>query len=326
MGKRKRLRFPLFSKATRAFFRAGRRLPDYNFSDKVHGYFYGRWTYLYIGIGKGDHPWAKRLAPLFRLFSRPDESTGSSDPNPIHSVTIATGTLADGYHGKTLPLETARQLVLVNEPIHVPDLEQVIPYVRARSIILENPDHIVVLDCPCRKFKENPCLPMDVCLIVGEPFASFVSETHPDSARWITREEAIRILEEEDARGHVHHAFFKDAMLGRFYAICNCCACCCGAMGAHKNGTPMLASSGYIAVVDAENCIGCRTCEEYCQFGALSLDRNGVMVVNSELCMGCAVCESKCPEEGIYLIPAPEKGIPLEIDKLMQAALQASMD
>jgi hypothetical protein len=26
--------------------------------------------------------------------------------------------------------------------------------------------------------------------------------------------------------------YYKDAMLGRFYAICNCCACCCGAMQA----------------------------------------------------------------------------------------------
>ena len=36
-------------------------------------------------------------------------------------------------------------------------------------------------------------------------------------------------------------------MLGRFYAICNCCKCCCGAMQAHLNGVPMLASSGYVA-------------------------------------------------------------------------------
>jgi tRNA (Thr-GGU) A37 N-methylase len=27
---------------------------------------------------------------------------------------------------------------------------------------------------------------------------------------------------------------YKDAMLGRFYAICNCCSCCCGAMQAHQ--------------------------------------------------------------------------------------------
>ncbi len=48
--------------------------------------------------------------------------------------------------------------------------------------------------------------------------------------------------------------YYKDAMLNRFYAICNCCSCCCGAMNAWNNGTPMLASSGYVAVVDEELC------------------------------------------------------------------------
>ncbi len=48
--------------------------------------------------------------------------------------------------------------------------------------------------------------------------------------------------------------YYKDAMLGRFYAICNCCSCCCGAMEAQRNGTPMIASSGYVAVVDEDLC------------------------------------------------------------------------
>jgi hydrogenase maturation factor HypF (carbamoyltransferase family) len=46
--------------------------------------------------------------------------------------------------------------------------------------------------------------------------------------------------------------YYKDAMLGRFYAICNCCSYCCGAMQAHQHGMPMLASSGHVAQVDAD--------------------------------------------------------------------------
>lgn len=319
MDQSKPRKFKLISKATRAFIREGQQQPNISLWDKIHGYFYGRWPYLYIGVGKGEHPLAKKLAPILNWFSRP--SNGQTPPQPKkHSLTEESGTMADGYHGKALPLETARQLVMVNEPIKVPDLEQVVPYVKARAIILQNPDHIIALDCPCRKYAENPCLPMDVCLIVGEPFASFVSEHHPETSRWITKEQAVRILEEEDARGHVHHAFFKDAMLGRFYAICNCCECCCGAMGAHRRGTPMLASSGFLAQVQEDMCIGCQTCVDYCQFGALSIGSDGVMHVDHALCMGCGVCESKCPESGIALIAAPEKGVPLEIEKLMQAA------
>ena len=70
-------------------------------------------------------------------------------------------------------MEAARQLVMVNEPVNLPDLEHIIPYPRARDIIMHNPDHIAVLDCPCRSARQNPCLPLDVCLIVGEPFAGF---------------------------------------------------------------------------------------------------------------------------------------------------------
>ena len=145
---------------------------------------------------------------------------------------------------------------------------------------------------------------------------------HPEHSRWINQDEAVQILEEEDARGHVHHAFFKDAMLGRFYAICNCCECCCGAMKAQKNGNPMLASSGFLAHINAELCIGCGTCVEYCQFGALSIGPEEITIVNTELCMGCAVCESKCDQVAISIQLAPEKGMPLEIEKLFQAAVE----
>jgi Pyruvate/2-oxoacid:ferredoxin oxidoreductase delta subunit len=313
-NRKKSVRF--ISEGTRQFLRAGRNLADYTLWDKIHGYVYGRWPYLYIGIGKGEHPLAKKLQPVKDLFSRNHKS---EDPKP-HSTTMASETLADGYHGKALPLDSARQLVMVNEPIRVEDLEQVIPYTRARSIILENPDHIVALECPCRRYAENPCFPLDVCLIVGEPFTSFVVEHHPGRSRWITQEQAVKILEEEDERGHVHHAFFKDAMLGRFYAICNCCECCCGAISAHKRGTPMLASSGYLAVIDEQDCIGCATCQEYCQFGALAIGVGETMQVDPELCMGCGVCESKCEQEAISIELAPQKGIPLEIEKLISAA------
>jgi len=227
--------------------------------------------------------------------------------------------LADTYHGKTLPLAEAKRLVLINEEINLPDLEQVIPYQRARSIILKNPNHIVALNCPCRSAKPNPCLPLDVCLVIGEPFASFVVEHNPDKTRWITPEEAVAIIDAEDARGHVHHAFFKDAMLGRFYAICNCCACCCGAIHAHQNGTPMLASSGYVAELDQSACVACGACAENCQFGAL-LFGDSAMFVDREKCMGCGVCVDKCPQEALALKRDKSRGEPLEIFALMEKA------
>jgi len=314
-------KFTFPSDSTRRFIRAARSNKGFNVFDFLHGYFYGRWIYLYIGFGKSEHPLARIPEPVSALWQRIFPKRSVNKPL-AHSLTQASGSIADGYHGKALPLETARELILVNEPIRVKDLEQVIPYVKARAILQENPDHIAVLECPCRSSKENPCLPLDVCLIIGEPFASFVTEHHPSRARWISQEEAVGILEAEDQRGHVHHAFFKDAMLGGFYAICNCCSCCCGAMLAHQNGIPMLASSGYVSRVDEDLCTGCATCTQYCQFGALLIDDDGFAKVDAEKCMGCGVCVSKCPEETIALQLDPSKGVPMEISELIVRSIE----
>ena len=312
--------------STAAFFKEARITHNYSFFDFLHGYIYGRWTYLYIALGTGQHPLAKRLAPLAAWFEKRITSSRSVQHTAKNRLQAGADSvsLADTYHGKTMPLEAAKKMVLINEDINLPDLEQVIPYKRARSIVLKNPDHIVALDCPCRSAKPNPCLPLDVCLVVGEPFASFVVDHNPGKTRWITREQAVAIIDAEDARGHVHHAFFKDAMLGRFYAICNCCSCCCGAIHAHQNGTPMLASSGYVALVDEDSCVACENCIPNCQFGALALGAF-IMEVDTGKCMGCGVCVDKCPQEAISLKRDESKGEPLEIFALMEKAAAAQL-
>jgi ferredoxin len=305
--------------STRAFFREGWHTPGYSFFDWLHGYVYGRWPYLYIGVGTGEHRLARFLAPLgeklLRLLMHRPAGAGpiSLSPSPASGDGAA---FADTYHGKVVPLEAATHLVMVQEEVNLTNLEQIIPYGRARDIILRNPDHIVALECPCRSVRPNPCLPLDVCLIIGEPFASFVAEHHPRRSRWLSQGEAVEILRAEHERGHVHHAFFKDAMLGRFYAICNCCACCCGAMQAWRHGVPMLAASGYRSQVDTDVCIGCGDCSNLCQFGALSAD-GGIAIVDAALCMGCGVCVSHCTQGALSLVRDPGKGEPLEIRELL---------
>jgi ferredoxin len=280
----------------------------------LHGYVYGRWIYQYISIGTGEHPLVKYTKPIGKsilwIFNK---ITGLNDKKEGIGF-------AESYHGKVVTLESARQLVTVNEPVTLPDLEKIVPYTRARDIILRNPDQIAAMTCPCRSARETPCTPLDVCLIVGEPFVSFAVEHHPDKTKRITRQEAINILEEESARGHVAHAFFKDAMLDRFYAICNCCSCCCGAMQAQRNGTPMLASSGYVCVVEKDQCIGCGTCTALCQFDAIQLEDR--IEIDSTRCMGCGVCVKSCPEQALSLVQDAAKGEPLEIFRLMNECSQ----
>jgi ferredoxin len=112
-------------------------------------------------------------------------------------------------------------------------------------------------------------------------------------------------------------------MLGRFYAICNCCSCCCGAMEAQRNGTPMIASSGYVAQVDDDLCAGCGECAAMCQFAAISVD-DGFARIDAAACMGCGVCVAHCPQEAIDLVREPAKGEPLEIQKLISRAARSA--
>jgi ferredoxin len=275
----------------------------------LHGYVYARWPYLYIGIGMGEHWLARLFMPIAKLFS--SNSSGNQE-----------GTFAENYHGKVITQEAARQIVTVREPIQLRNLEKVIPYRRAKDILLKNPDHIVALECPCRAARADPCLPLEVCLIVGEPFAGFVREHHPRRSRWISSTEAVDILRAEHERGHVHHAFFKDAMLDRFYAICNCCSCCCGAMEAMRNGTPMLTSSGYVSQVDAELCLACGLCEAQCPFHAIRMLNESVQV-DERRCMGCGVCVACCDLGAMSLRRDPSKGAPLEIYELLATAAGA---
>ena len=303
----------LVKPSTREFFTESKKLGRYGVIDWLHGYVYGRWAYFYIGMGTGEHRLVKKFKPVAEVIYRVFRLlTGSSRKHAGKDLSFA-----DTYHGKVVPLETARKLVTLDRPIELPDLERVIPYKRARDLILHNPDHIVALECPCRSVREQPCLPLDVCLIVGEPFASFILEHHgPVKARAITQQEALNILEEENQRGHVAHAFFKDAMLDRFYAICNCCSCCCGAMQAQRNGTPMLASSGYVCRLDEQNCVNCGDCVSMCQFAAIDLDREPR--IDEQACMGCGVCVNTCAHEALSLVRDPARGEPLEIHRLME--------
>jgi NAD-dependent dihydropyrimidine dehydrogenase PreA subunit len=149
-------------------------------------------------------------------------------------------------------------------------------------------------------------------MVIGQPFVDFVLEHNPHSSRRITQAEALELLQAEHERGHLHSAWFKDACLDRFYAICNCCKCCCGGIEAMtKYGVAMMAPSGYVAQIDEDLCTACATCAETCPFDALSVE--GTSILDWEKCMGCGVCVEKCPEGAISLERDEKKGTPLDV-------------
>ncbi|MGE4552611.1 MAG: ATP-binding protein [Desulfovibrionaceae bacterium] len=311
------MRIPFLRQSTREFLAEGRRL-GLTRLERLHGYVYARWPYHYIGLAQGRHKLlAILLLPVIWLLNRHSPFQPAPDARPGDPAQKRPS-FADTYHGKAMPLAEAKKLVrlvALDRPVRTEVSEQVLPYTRARRIVLANPERIVLLDCPCRSAKEHPCLPLDVCIIIGDPLAAFLLEHHPGRCRQVDADEACAVLEAESRRGHVAHAFFKDVMLQRFYAICNCCACCCGAMSAQRHGVGMLCSSGYLAEVDPAACKGCGACVRRCQFQAVSL-RDGAAAIDTARCMGCGVCVEGCPEQAVTLRPAPEKGEPLRVERL----------
>jgi ferredoxin len=252
----------------------------------VHAYAYGRWTKQYLDL------LTNQVFPRLSAAGRKR--------------------WADRYHGKVLTHDQARAIVTLNREIPRRDLEQIIPYAMARDLVLKGPPEVAVFPCACRQRRVNPCLPIQVCMVIGQPFVDFILEHHPKTSRRLSQTEAVELLEDEHRRGHLHSAWFKDVLLGRFYAICNCCKCCCGGIEAmRKHGVPMVASFGYVAHIDETACTVCGICEEKCPFDAIRME--GTAAVTWEACMGCGVCVSQCPGQAISLVRDEDKGMPLDV-------------
>jgi Pyruvate/2-oxoacid:ferredoxin oxidoreductase delta subunit len=79
-------------------------------------------------------------------------------------------------------------------------------------------------------------------------------------------------------------------------------------LGAHKSIPKPLAfwASNFQAMVDTNTCVGCGSCEEWCQVGAINVSENSRQaVIDLNRCLGCGVCVSNCPTESISLLKKP---------------------
>jgi NAD-dependent dihydropyrimidine dehydrogenase PreA subunit len=258
---------------------------------QLEGYVYGRWTNQYISVL--IHRWIPRLS-----------AEGRKE-------------LAQHYHGKVITHDEAKAIIQLDQPIRR-DLEQIIPYGMARDLILSAPVDVAAYECACRFAREQHCEPTQVCMVVGSGPVSFILEHNPQSSRRLTQQEALDMLREEHERGHLHSAWFKDAMQGRFFAICNCCKCCCGGIRNMKEyGVPAVASSGYVASIDTDLCNACGICADACPFDSLKL--NGTATLDWNKCMGCGVCVDQCVTGAIALVREERKGIPLDVRELVSS-------
>ncbi len=222
------------------------------------------------------------------------------------------------YHGKVVTLDQAEAIISVDRDISLRDLEQVVPYAMARKFMLNAPADIVLLECACRRALGSDCQPSQVCMIIGKPFTDLVLAEQPETSRRVTQEEALEVLRQEHERGHMHTAYFKDAMLNRFYSLCNCCKDhCLGIRMMNRYHTSFLTPSGFSIKVDPGTCTSCGKCVDACPFDAVTSE--GRTIVNdTETCMGCGVCVGSCPQNARSLVRDESRGVPLDVREMVK--------
>lgn len=188
------------------------------------------------------------------------------------------------------------RVVAVEEAVPF-DLE-ILAWERA-SALVESARAWGVRDCICRvqqKLIGKGCDHLvEVCLNLAPVEGAFDGSP---STRAISKEEALQLLHAAEEDGLVHTiGNYQD---GHFY-ICNCCSCCCAVLRAvtEYQVPNAVTNSGFLAVVDEEECIGCGECVERCPLTALVLEETAR--VDEARCVGCGVCTVTCPTEAIGL-------------------------
>ncbi len=106
------------------------------------------------------------------------------------------------------------------------------------------------------------------CIGVGD-FADYCRET--GKGHDITYDEAMAILLRAEENGFVHQITNIDGE-NKIFGICNCNVNICNALRTSQLfNTPNMSRSAYVAHVDAEKCVACGRCVEYCPAGATRL-------------------------------------------------------
>jgi formate hydrogenlyase subunit 6/NADH:ubiquinone oxidoreductase subunit I len=194
----------------------------------------------------------------------------------------------------------------------------VLSYERASEIIADAPKLAVSL-CYCRHKRSHlgeACdAPQEVCMVLGRAAEFAVQHGHGRPAEKAELLEKLAISREH---GLVHIA---DNVRNEPTYICNCCGCCCGQLSAiNRHGiTHAVATSNYLAQIDASACSGCGKCVRRCPVRAVSLrarpphlrattKKKMVAEVDVDACLGCGVCHPTC-STGALVMKRREKRV-----------------
>lgn len=237
---------------------------------------------------------ARELAPLWRDYRKEGWSEEMARGMPLMRV---------------IPVDTA-----VKDESAILPFDAIEPFVEAAA-------YRAVAHCPCRlmaKYVDDGCdFSTENCLHFGSMGRYMVEH---GLAREISKEETLQILKGADDEGLVH---IIDNIEGHLHTICNCCGCCCAFLVPinEKTGLNILAHSNYLASVDADECIGCGTCEERCPVNAIEVIE-AISVIDNATCLGCGICVPGCESDAIGLIHREEIQPPPQPMEFMQARMK----
>ena len=200
----------------------------------------------------------------------------------------------------------------------IPIQQSIIPehhvsnYDDIKALVEESDGPIAIFECICRKQHEldgDPCrmtTRKETCMAFRS-WAETVIEFR--KGRQVSKPEALEILRKNAEDGLVFQP--SNTQFAEF--ICSCCGCCCGMLGLQKALPQPLDhwTSNYFAEVDPDTCVGCETCIDVCQVGAMKFnEEDGVSFVDHNRCIGCGNCVPACPDGAIALVKKELEVVP----------------
>lgn len=272
----------------------------------IHNYIYFTFYDLYVKIA------LNATRAIVVLFSR------------FEATKYIGKFIFDRYHCKVLSRGDVNKILDLEETVVLghDTTGRIVPFKHANKIVLREPTHLAVMDCPCKKELKDPCQPLASCIAVGRPVVDFwMDHCEKYNVRRITKEEALDIIDQHRKTGHINQAFFKVATGGSMGVLCNCCPECCVSMRATAlvqkikgaEGISQYVPSGYKVERDAAKCELCGTCVEFCNFGAIEIV-DGEYLYHPEKCYGCELCVENCANGAISLTYASKDGEPIPLD------------
>ena len=158
--------------------------------------------------------------------------------------------------------------------------------------IMGDPRPVYLNYCDCRSLTGDCGKPRKTCLTYKDQINSFVDR---GLSIPLTKEEAVRIVEEADREGLMH-----TTMSG---GICNCCSDCCYLFRSQRRaGTYGLwPASSRIVSFDESLCIGCGKCTERCWMKVFSRQGKKIQMDDAR-CVGCGLCVNTCPKQALTLV------------------------